>query len=107
MSSMSSRSALSTVGPPPPRPLPYPPMGHRVCPDVLIGFGAKRWLSVVLNENFVALLGEDVGDLARNSGHRAPPAQEEIVTLTRTAWHDCWRAQRHAPSASLRSILAP
>src|SRR5262249_31085773 len=42
---------------------------------------------VVLDEDLVALLGEDVGDLLRNGGHRAPTAQEEVVSLTGTAWH--------------------
>src|ERR1700745_2361556 len=42
---------------------------------------------VVLDEDPVALLSEDVGDLARNGSHRAATAQEEVVSLTRTAWH--------------------
>src|SRR5262245_56488715 len=42
---------------------------------------------IVLNEDFVALLSEDVSDLLRNSGHRATAAQEEVVSLTGTAWH--------------------
>src|SRR5262245_17919909 len=40
-----------------------------------------------LNEDPIALLSENVGDLLRNSGHRAPTAQEEIISLTATAWH--------------------
>jgi hypothetical protein len=48
---------------------------------------------VVLNENPVALLGENVGHLLRNSGHRASTAQEEVVSLTGTAWH---RGDPHA-----------
>src|SRR5215813_12761093 len=42
---------------------------------------------VVLDEDPVALLSENVGDLLRNSGHRAATAQEEVVSLTGTAWH--------------------
>src|SRR5262245_33360868 len=42
---------------------------------------------VVLNEDLVALLRKNVGYLLRNSGHRAATAQEEIVTLSGTAWH--------------------
>src|SRR5262249_4320264 len=42
---------------------------------------------VVLDEDPVALLGENVGDLLRDSGHRATTAQEEVVLLTGTAWH--------------------
>jgi len=42
---------------------------------------------VVLNENPVALLGENVGHLLRNSGHQTSTAQEEVVSLTGTAWH--------------------
>src|SRR5262245_32464257 len=42
---------------------------------------------VVLNEDPVALLGKNVGDFLRNSGHGAATAQEEVVSLTGTAWH--------------------
>src|SRR5262249_13412625 len=42
---------------------------------------------VVLNENLVTLLSENVGDFARNGCHRAATAQEEVVSLTGTAWH--------------------
>ena len=45
---------------------------------------------VVLDEDLVALLGEDVGDLARDGGHRAPTAQEEVVSLCWTGRHECW-----------------
>ena len=48
---------------------------------------APRRNVVVLDEDLVALLRENVGDLARNGGHRAPTAQEEVVTFTGTAWH--------------------
>src|SRR5262245_59363008 len=42
---------------------------------------------VILRANPIAVLLENVGDLLSNSGHRAPTAQEEVVTLTGTAWH--------------------
>src|SRR5262249_22635455 len=42
---------------------------------------------VILDEDPVALLSENVGDLLRNRGHRAATAQEEVVSLTGTAWH--------------------
>ncbi len=42
---------------------------------------------VILRANLIAFLLENVGDLARNSSHRAPTAQEEVVSLTGTAWH--------------------
>src|SRR5262245_1447297 len=42
---------------------------------------------VILRANPIAVLLENVGDLARNSGHRAPTAQEKVVSLTGTAWH--------------------
>jgi hypothetical protein len=42
---------------------------------------------VVLDEGPVALLRKDVGYLARNGCHRAPTAQEEVVSLNGTAWH--------------------
>jgi hypothetical protein len=45
---------------------------------------------VVLDEDPVALLGEYVRDLARDRGHRAPAAQEEVISLTRTGCHECW-----------------
>src|SRR5262249_1705164 len=40
---------------------------------------------VVLDEDLVALLGEDVGDLLRNGGHRAPTAHEEVLSLAATS----------------------
>src|SRR5262249_20360869 len=42
---------------------------------------------VVVDEAPVALLSETVGALRRNSGHGAATAQEEVVSLTGTAWH--------------------
>jgi hypothetical protein len=42
---------------------------------------------IVLNEYPVALLRENVGDLLGNGVHRAPTAQEEVISLTGTAWH--------------------
>jgi hypothetical protein len=42
---------------------------------------------VILDADRVALLQENVSDLARNGGHRAPTAQKEVVTFTGTAWH--------------------
>jgi hypothetical protein len=45
---------------------------------------------VVLDEDPVALLGENVGDLARDGGHRASAAQEEVVSLTRTGRQERW-----------------
>src|SRR5262249_30420884 len=42
---------------------------------------------VILRANPIAVLLEKVGDLARNSSHRAPTAQKEVVSLTGTAWH--------------------
>ena len=56
---------------------------------------------VVFDMDLVALLLENVGDLGSNSGHRAPTAQEEVVPLSQTVCHECWRTQLHAPSASL------
>ena len=49
---------------------------------------------IVLNENPVAFLSENVGDLARNGCYRAATAQEEIVSLTGTAWHGTDPADR-------------
>ena len=42
---------------------------------------------VVLNEDRIALLSENVGGILRNSSHRPMTAQEEVVSLTGTAWH--------------------
>src|SRR6476646_6515014 len=53
---------------------------------------------VVLNENLVALLRKNVGDVARDGGHRAPTAQEEVVLLTATAWHDNACCQARDPA---------
>ena len=36
---------------------------------------------VILDADLVTLLQENVSDLARNGGHRAPTAQEEVVPL--------------------------
>src|SRR5215472_18495630 len=55
---------------------------------------------VVLRADLVALLLENVGNLARNSGHRAPTAQEEVVSLAGTAWHESAGNQRHAQGRS-------
>ena len=41
---------------------------------------------VVLNEDRIVLLREKIGDLLRNS-NRAATAQEEVVSLTGSAWH--------------------
>jgi hypothetical protein len=49
---------------------------------------------VILGANPIAVLLENVGDPLRNSGHRNPTAQEEVVPLTRTSWHKCWRAAK-------------
>src|SRR5262249_14218203 len=65
---------------------------------------------VVLNEDPVALLSENVGDLLRNGGHRAPAAQEEVVSLTGTAWHGATLVPRngHAQGAGpSRSTASP
>jgi hypothetical protein len=42
---------------------------------------------VVLDEDLVALLRENVGDLAGNGGDRAPTAQEEVVAFIVPAGH--------------------
>jgi hypothetical protein len=42
---------------------------------------------IVLCANPIALLLENLGDLLSNGGHRAATAQEEVVSLTGTAWH--------------------
>jgi hypothetical protein len=43
---------------------------------------------VVLDDNFVALVGQDVRDLLRNRRHRAAPAQEEIGPASHCARHE-------------------
>jgi len=59
-----------------------------------------------LRANPIAVLLENVGDLLSNSGHRAPTAQEEVVSLTRTDWHECW-CPRSRAGASLRALSGP
>jgi hypothetical protein len=48
--------------------------------------GPKRDI-VVLNEDLIALPGEDVGDLTRDGCYRAPAAKEEIVALLMASRH--------------------
>src|SRR5262249_47226615 len=49
---------------------------------------------VILRANPIAIFLENVGDLLSNGGHRAATAQEEIVSLTGTAWHGRWGRAR-------------
>src|SRR5262249_5108898 len=62
---------------------------------------------VVLDENLVALLGKNPGDLLRNSCHRATTAQEEVVSLTGTAWHGTAEPLLHDVRAQGRGNKIP
>src|SRR5262249_313815 len=56
---------------------------------------------VILRANPIAIFLENVGDLLSNGGHRAATAQEEIVSLTGTAWHGRWGRRVHSSTSEL------
>lgn len=59
-----------------------------------------EWNVTVLEEDLIAPLSQNVVNLARNDGYRAPAAQEEVVLLTLPAGHhavpSCNSSDRHA-----------